>query len=92
MMFNMTEITEGLGNEPKTQKRSNNHLLLWLSLFTFFKHCRPCSSPTPSPTHRKMKDGVSVIAYVQYEGKKMGHQSSYRKQRHFTNKQMHRGW
>ncbi|KVI05022.1 hypothetical protein Ccrd_016661 [Cynara cardunculus var. scolymus] len=26
------------------------------TIYTFFRHCRPCSRPTPSPTQRKTKD------------------------------------
>jgi hypothetical protein len=40
---------------PKLRKGEKN---------TFLRQRRPCSSPSASPTHRKMKAGVSAIAYI----------------------------
>lgn len=65
----------GVRDEGQQQKegikRSNRQIQchrVFLKLFklhTFFRHWRPCSSPTPSPTQRKTNDGVSAIAWEQ---------------------------
>ena len=49
------------------QIQNNKGNAIWFGSCTFFRHWRPCWSPTPSPTQRKRKDGVSAIAYIYME-------------------------